>query len=107
MKITAVSASGAASDDYCGVNQEITSCEAIRDLQDPSDTIRCSNPSGVATDNLCGCHRDVNGACTDIGTGGLCRSINGANRCTIQCSDGFECTGARTCVDTDSPKFCG
>jgi hypothetical protein len=107
MKVTTVSISGAAVDDYCGINQELVTCEAIRDMLDFDDKTRCGNASGVATDSLCGCHRDSTGTCTDAGTGGLCRSINGANRCTIQCGGGAECSSNYTCNTAETPKYCG
>ena len=107
MKVTAASVSGAAAEDYCGINQATVTCEAIRDMIDSDNKIRCGNASGVATDSLCGCHRDPAGACTDAGTGGLCRSINGANRCTIQCGGGTDCSSNYTCNTVTPPNYCG
>lgn len=108
MTLTAVSASGAPSDDYCGIDQGSVTCEAIRDMQDPSNSIRCTNPNtNLADDDLCGCSRNpVSGVCEGPGDGGLCREINGANRCTIQCGDGSQCTTGRGCT-SKSPAYCG
>jgi hypothetical protein len=107
MKLTAVSASNAASTDYCGINQELVTCEAIRDMQDANDTIRCTNSStSQPDDTLCGCTRNSSGTCIDAGKGGLCRSINSANRCTIQCGNGTDCSSSYTCI-SPAPNYCG
>lgn len=106
MRVTAASLSGAPSEDYCGINQLYVTCEAIRDMQDPEDKIRCGDAQGAPDDILCGCQRTETGSCDVPGEGGLCRSINGALRCTIACSGGAECTSDRTCDTTSSPSVC-
>jgi hypothetical protein len=109
MTITAISASGAPVDRYCGINQELVTCEAIRDMQDSGDSIRCTNSVSLEpNDSLCGCVRDTDkGTCTTRGQGGLCRPIGGVNRCTIQCGEGSECPTSRSCTSIDSPRYCG
>jgi hypothetical protein len=107
LKITAESVSGAASDNYCGINQSLVTCEAIVDMRDATDNIRCGDPEGKADSSLCGCKRDSDGKCVDKGAGGICGAINGALRCTIQCGSGAECTSDRACKDSESPNFCG
>lgn len=106
--ITAVSASGAASARYCGINQELVTCEAIRDMQDGTGNIRCVNSvSQLPDDTLCGCQRKSDGLCSTRGQGGLCRSISGTYLCTVQCGEGRECTTGRACISTDVPNYCG
>ncbi|HMA95546.1 MAG TPA: hypothetical protein VKP30_22810 [Polyangiaceae bacterium] len=108
MTVTAESASGAPSAEYCGIDQGLVTCEAIRDMQDPSNSIRCTNPNtNLPDDGLCGCPRNpITGSCEGPGEGGLCRDINGANRCTIRCGDGSQCTTGRGCT-SKSPAYCG
>lgn len=81
--LTAASLSGAASEGYCGINQALTTCEAIRDL---------SSSETCQADDDCG-----------EGLGGLCATVGiAANRCTYQCGSADECTGTYTC-DDDGP----
>ncbi|MGC4068856.1 MAG: hypothetical protein QM784_30270 [Polyangiaceae bacterium] len=108
MKITKESVSGAPVADYCGVNQERVTCEAILDMKDASNTIRCTNPTSTQPDDtLCGCPRDASGKCTEPGKGGLCRAIGSQNRCTIQCGSGGQCASGYTCISLDTPNYCG
>jgi hypothetical protein len=85
VNINASSLSGASTDDYCGINQTATTCEAILDLFG----------SKVCT---------LEGDCGS-GQGGLCKNLAAASappdlRCTIpcgsdaQCPSGFTCSGA-------------
>ena len=77
--INAQSVSGAASEDYCGINETNTTCEAIIDLRGSKP---CTN------DDECGAQ----------GLGdGLCKTILGADVCTIACGDNAQCTNGRTC----------
>jgi hypothetical protein len=105
-KITAVSTSGAPSEDYCGIAQGVT-CEAILDTLDPADAVRCSDSNNQPDDGLCGCHRDASGKCTDKGLGGLCRQISSAYRCTIPCSLGANCIEGYSCVSASDQNYCG
>lgn len=109
MTINAGSVSGAPADAYCGIKQESVTCEAISDMQDPTNTIRCTNPlTNQPDDTLCGCQRDpVSGQCLDAGKGGLCREINGAYRCTIPCDGGSNCRGDYACTAKTTPQYCG
>lgn len=109
MTITSGSVSGASVDAYCGIKQELVTCEAISDMQDATNSIRCTNPlTNQPDDTLCGCQRDpLSGQCKDAGKGGLCREINGANRCTIPCDGGSNCRGDYACTAKSAPQYCG
>lgn len=75
---TAASLSGAASQTYCGINQQVTTCEALLDL---------FGSKSCEADADCG-----------AGRGGLCRTVGtNPHRCTIACSETTECTSTRTC----------
>jgi hypothetical protein len=72
--IERTSLSGAAPEDYCGINEDLTTCPAVRALIadtpcDPANgDIDCPRPAG------------------------LCRELPGAvNRCTYPCSSVVEC----------------
>jgi hypothetical protein len=72
--ITRTSLSGAEADDYCGINEDLATCQAVRALlaDDPCNPVNedldCPQPSG------------------------LCRELPGMlNRCTYLCSDVVEC----------------
>ncbi len=78
------SASGAATAQYCGVNQSTTTCEAVLDLQ-------ASKPCSV--DAECG-----------NGQGGLCKTIVGVGlRCTIPCDISSQCPSSLTCTPPTTP----
>jgi hypothetical protein len=75
----ATSASGAAADQYCGINQSATTCEAVLDLQASKS---CS------LDSECG-----------NGQGGLCRTITGVGLvCTIPCDLASQCPSSLACT---------
>jgi hypothetical protein len=82
------SLSGAAAEDYCGINQVATTCEALLDLA-------ASKVCTVDTD--CG-----------NGLGGLCKNVAASTapvdlRCTIPCDSSPQCLGSapgNTCSDT-------
>jgi hypothetical protein len=83
--IASVSTSAAPSENYCGINQTSTTCEAVVDMI-------ASKTCSVDTD--CG-----------NGQGGLCKTVGtNPNRCTIPCSESTECTGIRTC--TGAVPYC-
>lgn len=76
--LSAASLSGAASQTYCGINQQATTCEALLDL------------FGSKT-----CEKDAD---CGAGQGGLCKTVGtNPNRCTIACAETTECTATRTC----------
>jgi hypothetical protein len=95
---TTASLSGADPEAYCGIDQDITRCEAVLDLIASRECL-----SGM--DDDCGCtSRDSNLNCLDTGAGGLCKTLVGAMnpQCTYQCGSvnqcptGFGCTGLGT-----------
>lgn len=83
--LNAVSLSGVASQDYCGVAQSLTTCEATLDMIAATD---CGGDNAVCgVPNL---------------DDGLCRSVGGfANKCTYACDDASQCSGSRTCTVDD------
>jgi hypothetical protein len=87
--INAGSASGAAAEDYCGIDQQTITCEAVLDVGQT-----CSGDTG------CGCTRSITGTanapCMNPGQGGVCVS----NKCTYACSSTSECPTGRTCSTT-------
>ena len=93
--LTRVSLSGAEADDYCGINEELTTCEAVLALL--ADT-PCDPENGDAD-------------CPE--PAGLCRELPGMlNRCTYLCSSIFECLPEPlpgwTCDSgPDSEDYCG
>lgn len=92
------SLSGAAQEHYCGLDTQVTRCEAVLDLVNAA---RCPN----GEDSACGCPRDAAGNCTGSGTGGLCRTVDGvANSCTYACGTVSDCPSGKSC-SIDSP-FC-
>jgi hypothetical protein len=95
--ISAASLSGAPSETYCGVDQDATRCEAVLDLLN-------SRTCADGKDTSCGCTRDKSGNCTDLGVGGLCKTVGlDTNQCTYpcgvtnQCPSGLTCPGAPYC----------
>ncbi|HTV17383.1 MAG TPA: hypothetical protein VMG12_01890 [Polyangiaceae bacterium] len=79
------SLSGAAPEPYCGINEALTTCEAIADARSLAP---CSNDDSTQ----CGCPRDPNGSCTSPGEGGVCRfcDINEC-ACDYPCDSDSEC----------------
>jgi hypothetical protein len=93
--ITTASLSGAASEQYCGIDQENVRCEAVLDLIGDAD---CSG----GLDTSCGCARDTNGACTGPGEGGLCETVGvNANKCTYACGATAQCPNGTVCTVDD------
>jgi hypothetical protein len=85
------SLSGATAAKYCGINESVTTCEAVRAL---------------VTNQSC------SGADTDCPEGGLCRKVGTlSNRCTYQCSLAVHCPAdapANTCdTTTGGVTYCG
>ena len=87
------SLSGAPSEQYCGIDQSATRCEAVLDLV---AGLACSD----GLDSSCGCVRGKDGKCLEAGQGGLCRTVGvNANRCTYSCGTATDCPGGKSCMD--------
>jgi hypothetical protein len=80
----ATSVSGAVAENYCGINVEVTTCDAVVDM--------------IASKNC------VIDADCGSGKGGLCKEnvSTGDYRCTIPCSKAEQCADGDTC---DLPDF--
>lgn len=90
--IAAKSLSNAAAENYCGIDQQNVTCEAVVDLVD-------SRTCAGQPDTACGCIRDMDGACMAAGKGGLCRDFAVVqDRCTYQCGTTDDCPIGRTCT---------
>jgi hypothetical protein len=89
---TSISAAPAAN--YCGINQDLATCEAVLALLD--DWV-CSGTAGMCSPDGIAAEQPVPGAlCRDLGGGAL------ANRCT------YACGGASECLNSPTPGFtCG
>lgn len=87
--IRRASISGAPVEDYCGISEVRTSCDAVLDL------LR-GKPCAGGQDSACGA------------PGGLCRRVNGiADRCTYACAGGTECPDFAGCADNGRDNYCG
>jgi hypothetical protein len=84
--IRRASLSGAAAEDYCGIAESRTSCEAIMALQAAQ---ACSEPTQC----------DAPGA--------LCATINAGKACTYACETSFECPSGILCNGTAPDRYCG
>jgi hypothetical protein len=104
---TSISAAPAAN--YCGINQDLATCEAVLAL---ADNWRCSGTDGMCSPDGIIPEQPVPGAlCRDLGGGAL------ANRCTYacgspnQCPDAVQNPPASTCGDgtppIGAPDWCG
>jgi hypothetical protein len=79
IEVGAMSLSGGRPENYCGINGDVTTCEAVRALLDNAD---CSN------DNDCG---------AKLGDG-LCRTVGGRdNKCTYACGVTGQCPMGLRC----------
>jgi hypothetical protein len=94
--VSAISLTGLAAENYCGIDQETTRCEAVLDLLG-------SRACGDGQDTSCGCARDQDGNCTEAGKGGICGVVALVpNQCTYQCGinthcpTGISCSGSGT-----------
>lgn len=95
----AMSLSGSPAEDYCGIDETVTRCEAVVDL---GSNQTCSD----GADTSCGCARDSNGNCTEPGEGGLCRTVGpNENRCTYACGTNEDCPQGKIC-DGAPTKYC-
>ena len=93
------SISGAAPTDYCGIEEDFATCEAVRALQ---QDWRCSG-----TEGMCGPFMQPEVPVP----GGLCRQVGVANsRCTYRCAGAAECLSGgpgSTCGGAPPPTWCG
>jgi len=97
--INATSLSGAPPEDYCGIAQDLTRCEAVLDLL-------TSKACPDMKDSSCGCQRDASGACVTAGLGGLCRKVGpDQNHCTYECGSATQCSGGYAC-DGSPTLYC-
>jgi Cys-rich repeat protein len=98
--ITTMSLSGAVTDRYCGIIQDVTRCEAVLDLIDGA-------PCAGGLDTSCGCSRDQNGNCTEIGAGGICRTVGTRpSQCTYDCGTNADCASGTTCFYGGATAYC-
>lgn len=84
--IRRASLSGAAAEDYCGISEARTSCEAVLALQAAqacTDAAQCNAP------------------------GALCATINAGKACTYACETSFECPSGIACNGTGMDRYCG
>jgi hypothetical protein len=97
--ISAKSLSGVAAENYCGIDQQNVTCEAVIDLED-------SRTCMTQPDSACGCLRDAENKCVGAGQGGLCRDFAVLQgQCTYQCGTANHCPEGLSC--TGSPtKYC-
>jgi hypothetical protein len=97
--VSGASLSGAPSESYCGVDQDLVRCEAVLDLEN-------SRSCPGAADTSCGCSRDKDGNCTELGVSGLCRTVGvDINQCTYQCGVANDCPNGKTCLGAPT-KYC-
>lgn len=78
----AASSSGAGPDRYCGIDQSLTTCEAVR---------AASANTPCARDADCGAATLDDGLCTTVG--------GAANRCSNPCTNAMQCASALSCTD--------
>lgn len=87
--ISRQSLSGAPAENYCGISEARTSCEAIRKLQQGA-----------------GCSAGNDSACA--APGALCRTVNSiSNICSYACENNLECPMNAACPATGADKHCG
>jgi len=87
--INRASVSGALAVDYCGITEGLTSCEAIKGLEDGA-----------------GCAGGQSSECG--GEGALCRTVNNvANLCTYACNSSATCPVDFPCKGLSGAKYCG
>jgi hypothetical protein len=87
--IKRASLSGAAEKEYCGINESITSCAAIKALEAATSCVG-GDPLSCAA------------------SGALCQSVNGIDDlCTYACTLSTECPSGAACRGPDSAKYCG
>lgn len=87
------SLSGVPAAQYCGVNEDLTTCEGVRDLIASLDELKsCSGNDGCGVSGL----EDA-----------VCASVNTQpNRCSYSCNSNSECPSPLICAGP-SGKYCG
>jgi hypothetical protein len=104
------SISGAPAVNYCGVDQNSTTCQAVRALQQGwtcvGDDGKCCSGSIEPTNSMC----DSTQPEVDV-PGALCRQVGAlASRCTYECATALECPSGgpgATCNGNPAPTWCG
>ena len=87
--LTLASLSGAAPEMYCGINQAIATCAAVKALD---------NGKLCASGSADSCNA----------TGARCETVNNiANVCTYSCSAGLECPAIAPCGGPAATRYCG
>ena len=87
--LTLGSLSGAPAEMYCGINQSIATCAAVKALDNGK---LCANGSA----DSCGA------------PGARCETVNNiANVCTYSCSAGLECPAIAPCGGPAAKRYCG
>jgi hypothetical protein len=89
VSVSSVSASGASSESYCGINQEFATCVSVLAMLSGSD---CSDS-------------------VDCGVGGECLFFSFFNsmKCTVRCDSGSQCASDRMCKlvsQTGGEEYC-
>jgi hypothetical protein len=95
---------GGVQDEFCSLNEMLTTCEALEGLKAGASG-QCES-SGSADDSLCGA--------TGVDDG-LCRTVGGLiNKCTYECENPSQCppdAGRDTCGNANNgdtgPDYCG
>jgi hypothetical protein len=97
-----VSISGAAAANYCGIEEDNATCEAVRAL---FENWHCTGADGMCSELIGGLEIPVPGAlCRDLGGGAV------TDRCTYHCGGAGECLlsgNGSTCGGTPGPTWCG
>jgi hypothetical protein len=84
------SLSGAAAAKYCGINEAVTTCEAVLAL---------TKSATCTLDDECGAAGLDDGRCETVGVD--------ANHCTYSCSSDVTCPSDFPCGTTSGNKYCG
>jgi hypothetical protein len=84
VSVSGVSVSGAASEPYCGINQNLTTCEAVLNMLGDKE---CSN------DDVCGAMGLNDGKCLTFPVVG--------QKCTIECGGNNDCRNDLVCRTVD------
>jgi hypothetical protein len=108
--INKASISGATAVNYCGINQDLATCPAVRALEQnwrcEGDDGKCCSGSLPLVGGVC----DVIAPEVDV-PGALCRQVGPlANRCTYACGQPSHCLELNpgdTCGGTPAPTWCG
>ncbi len=90
-RTTAMSRSGAASAQYCGVDQTRTTCEAVNALVS-------GQGCAAGLDSECGAPSDSDGLCRTVGT--VVRS------CSYECQNALDCPNGMVCSAIVTPNHC-